>query len=331
MNASLSSPTVLALSGGIGGAKLALGLTQAMPAEKLMIVGNTGDDFEHLGLHVSPDLDTLMYTLSGKADPEKGWGLANETWAFMQALEALGGETWFQLGDGDLATHVERTRRLRAGESLSEITADFCQRLGLASRIVPASDDLVRTIVETPDGDLAFQHYFVRERCQPTVSGFRFQGANTAKPNLLFLEALRSPSLQAVVICPSNPFLSIDPILAVPEVREALRMCPAPVVAVSPLVGGDAVKGPTAKNLRELGHPVAATAVANYYQDFLDGFVLDKQDETEAPEIEKLGLSVEVANTLMTSLDSKTALACVVLRAAQVMRGDGRIKAVIPA
>lgn len=331
MNASLSSPTVLALSGGIGGAKLALGLTQAMPAEKLMIVGNTGDDFEHLGLHVSPDLDTLMYTLSGKADPEKGWGLANETWAFMQALEALGGETWFQLGDGDLATHVERTRRLRAGESLSEITADFCQRLGLASRIVPASDDLVRTIVETPDGDLAFQHYFVRERYQPTVSGFRFQGANMAKPNLLFLEALRSPSLQAVVICPSNPFLSIDPILAVPGVREALRMCPAPVVAVSPLVGGDAVKGPTAKNLRELGHPVAATAVANYYQDFLDGFVLDKQDETKAPEIEKLGLSVEVANTLMTSLDSKTALACVVLRAAQVMRGDGRIKAVIPA
>ncbi|HIL16844.1 MAG TPA: 2-phospho-L-lactate transferase, partial [Deltaproteobacteria bacterium] len=186
MNTSAASPSVLALSGGIGGAKLALGLTQAMPPESLLIVGNTGDDFEHLGLHVSPDLDTLMYTLSGKADPEKGWGLASESWAFMQALEALGGETWFQLGDGDLATHVERTRRLRAGESLTEVTSDFCRCLGIVSRIVPVSDDAVRTIVETPDGDLAFQHYFVRERCQPTVSGFRFQGADAAQPNPLF-------------------------------------------------------------------------------------------------------------------------------------------------
>lgn len=313
MNTSAASPSVLALSGGIGGAKLALGLTQAMPPESLLIVGNTGDDFEHLGLHVSPDLDTLMYTLSGKADPEKGWGLASESWAFMQALEALGGETWFQLGDGDLATHVERTRRLRAGERLTEITSDFCRRLGIAARIVPASDDPVRTIVETPDGDLAFQHYFVRERCQPTVSGFRFQGADVSGPSPEFLDALKAPSLQAVVVCPSNPFLSIDPILAVGGIREALRACPAPVIAVSPIVGGDAVKGPTAKNLRELGHPVSATAVANYYRDFLDGFVVDVQDEAAIPEIEELGLAVEVANTLMTDLESKAALARTVL------------------
>ena len=320
MNTSAASPSVLALSGGIGGAKLALGLTQAMPPEKLLIVGNTGDDFEHLGLHVSPDLDTLMYTLSGKADPEKGWGLASESWAFMQALEALGGETWFQLGDGDLATHVERTRRLRAGESLTEITSDFCRCLGIVSWIVPVSDDAVRTIVETPDGDLAFQHYFVRERCQPTVSGFRFQGADAAQPNPLFGEALRNPSLQAVVVCPSNPFLSIDPILAVRGVREALRTCSAPVIAVSPLVGGDAVKGPTAKNLRELGHPVSATTVANYYRDFLDGFVVDTRDKATVPEIEKLGLSVEVTDTLMTDLASKAALAKTVLAFAQRCR-----------
>ena len=320
MNTSAASPSVLALSGGIGGAKLALGLTQAMPPESLLIVGNTGDDFEHLGLHVSPDLDTLMYTLSGKADPEKGWGLASESWAFMQALEALGGETWFQLGDGDLATHVERTRRLRAGESLTEITSDFCRCLGIVSRIVPVSDDAVRTIVETPDGDLAFQHYFVRERCQPTVSGFRFQGADVAQPNPLFWEVLRNPSLQAVVVCPSNPFLSIDPILAVRGVREALRTCSAPVIAVSPLVGGDAVKGPTAKNLRELGHPVSATTVANYYRDFLDGFVVDTRDKATVPEIEKLGLSVEVTDTLMTDLASKAALAKTVLAFAQRCR-----------
>ena len=320
MNTSAASPSVLALSGGIGGAKLALGLTQAMPPEKLLIVGNTGDDFEHLGLHVSPDLDTLMYTLSGKADPEKGWGLASESWAFMQALEALGGETWFQLGDGDLATHVERTRRLRAGESLTEITSDFCRCLGIVSRIVPVSDDAVRTIVETPDGDLAFQHYFVRERCQPTVSGFRFQGADAAQPNPLFWEVLRNPSLQAVVVCPSNPFLSIDPILAVRGVREALRTCSAPVIAVSPLVGGDAVKGPTAKNLRELGHPVSATTVANYYRDFLDGFVVDTRDKATVPEIEKLGVSVEVTDTLMTDLASKAALAKTVLAFAQRCR-----------
>ena len=317
MNTSGASPNVLALSGGIGGAKLALGLTQAMPPESLLIVGNTGDDFEHLGLHVSPDLDTLMYTLSGKADPEKGWGLASESWAFMQALEALGGETWFQLGDGDLATHVERTQRLRAGEHLTEIISDFCRRLGIASRIVPVSDDPVRTIVETPDGDLAFQHYFVRERCQSTVSGFRFQGADAAQPSPFFLEALKAPSLQAVVICPSNPFLSIDPILAVRGVREALQTCRAPVIAVSPLVGGDAVKGPTAKNLRELGHPVSATAVANYYRDFLKGFVVDTRDKATVPEIEKLGLTVEVADTLMTDLESKAALARIVLNFSQ--------------
>ena len=307
------STKCLALSRGIGGAKFALGLVHAMLPENLMIVGNTGDDFQHLGLHISPDLDTLMYTLSGKADPERSWGLANETWAFMQALETLGGETWFRLGDSDLATHVERTKRLRTGESLTKITLDFCKRLGIPTRIVPVSDEPVYTIVETPDGLLSFQHYFVRERYRPQVSGFRYQGVDTAQPSSLFLDALGALSLQAVVVCPSNPFLSIAPMLAVKGVREVLCSCHAPIIAISPLVGGNAVKGPTARNLQDLGYPVSAASVASYYRDFLDGFILDTQDKALAPEIRRLGISVEVANTLMTDIDSKTNLALTVL------------------
>jgi|TARA_B100001964_G_scaffold191647_1_gene214077 LPPG:FO 2-phospho-L-lactate transferase len=313
MKLSANSPSIIALSGGIGGAKLALGLSRFMPQEQLLIVGNTGDDFEHLGLHISPDLDTLMYTLSGKADTKKGWGLANESWECMQALERLGGETWFKLGDNDLATHLERTRRLRDGESLTEITSDYCRRFGILTRIVPISNDSVRTIVETEDGDMEFQVYFVREQCKAVVKGFHFEGADQAKPNPVFLDALRHPSLKAVVICPSNPFLSIDPILAVRGVREALRRCPVPVIGVSPIVGGDAVKGPTARILRELGHSVSAVAVANYYRDFLDGFVLDIQDENTVEEILQLGIAVEVTNTLMTDLSTKTELAKIVM------------------
>ena len=313
MNNTSESPTILALSGGVGGAKLALGLTHAMSPEYLMILGNTGDDFEHMGLHISPDLDTLMYTLSGKADSEKGWGLLNESWSFMQALETLGGETWFKLGDRDLATHLERTRRIRTGECLSEITLNFCKRFGIKARVVPVSNDPVRTIVETPNGELAFQDYFVRERCKPNVSGLRFQGADKAEPNLEFLDALQNPSLCAVVVCPSNPLLSIAPILAVAGIREALRTCSAPVIAVSPIIGGNAVKGPTAKIFRELGYPVSASTVANYYSDFLDGFIVDLKDKTTISEIEKLGLTIEVANTLMDNLSTKIELAQTVL------------------
>ena len=306
-------PTVLVLSGGIGGAKLALGLVNVLAPEKLMIVGNIGDDFVHFGQHISPDLDTLMYTLSGTTDTEIGCGLANESWNFMQALKKLSGtsgacdETWFQLGDQDLATHLERTRRLAKGETLSEITTDFCRKFGIEARIIPASND------ETPEGDLAFQNYFVQKRCEPIVSGLRFQGAENALPTPEFMEMFRNQLLQAVVICPSNPILSIDPILAICGVREALRECSAPVIAVSPIVGGDAVKGPTAKIMRELGHPVSATAVANYYCDFLDGFIVDFQDEAEIPGIQKMDVSVEATETLMTDLETKTVLANTVM------------------
>jgi len=313
---------VLALSGGVGGAKLALGLSRVMDPAGLTIVANTGDDFVHLGLPVSPDIDTLVYTLSGLVNTEFGWGRAGETWTFMAALEALGGETWFQLGDGDLAMHVERGRRLAAGEGLGAITADISSRLGIGAAILPMSDDLVRTIVETPDGPLDFQHYFVRERCAPTVTGFRFDGVKAARPQPLFLATLEDQDLAAVIICPSNPFVSIDPILALPGVRAAMASCPAPVIAVSPIVGGRAIKGPTAKMMGELGIPATAAAVAAHYGDVIDGFVTDHADVAMADELRATGLRVHVTGTVMNNLADRETLACEVLGLAAKI-GDG--------
>ena len=302
--------SVVALSGGIGGAKLALGLYRELPPERLMVVCNTGDDFEHLGLSISPDLDTVLYTLAGIANPATGWGRANETWTFMQALAQLGGETWFRLGDADLATHVERARRLAGGESLSTISDDFCRRLAVRARVVPMCDEPVRTMVQTEDGVLPFQRYFVERRCAPTVSGFEFRGAGEARLPPALCAALESESLEAVVICPSNPFISIDPILAVPGMRAAIAACRAPVVAVSPIIGGNAVKGPTAKMMRELGVPTSARAVAEHYHGLLDGFVLDHADADQARAIDVPCLSTQ---TLMRSEDDKRRLAAEVL------------------
>ena len=310
---SRSEGFVLALSGGIGGAKLALGLYRILPPGALTVVANTGDDFEHLGLSISPDVDTLLYTLAGVDNPELGWGRRDETWTFMQALGSLGGETWFSLGDGDLATHVERTRRLVAGESLSQITEDFRRRLGISARLLPMSDDRVRTRLLTAKGWLDFQDYFVRQRCTPVVREIAFAGADEARPQPEFLAALSDQNLWAVVICPSNPFISVDPILGLPGVREALRACGAPVVAVSPIIGGKAVKGPTAKMMAELGLPVDAAAVARHYGDILDLYVAD---QTDADELCDLGLPVALTRTLMLSLEDREALARAVLEAA---------------
>jgi LPPG:FO 2-phospho-L-lactate transferase len=319
---------VLALSGGIGGAKLALGLYRILPPGALTVVANTGDDFAHLGLAISPDTDTLLYTLAGLDDPERGWGRRDETWTFMKALESFGGETWFNLGDGDLATHVERTRRLAAGEALSEITDDFRRRLGIEARLLPMTDDPVRTRLRTPtlpspasgggvgrgpERWLDFQDYFVRRRCTPVVREIAFAGADRARPQPEFMRALADESLKAVVICPSNPFISIDPILALPGVREALRGCAAPVVAVSPIIGGRAVKGPTAKMMAELGLPVDAAAVARHYGDILDLYIAD---ESDAGDVLDLGIPVVFARTLMVSLEDREALAQTVLEAA---------------
>lgn len=312
----------LALSGGIGGAKLALGLSRVLAPEELLVVANTGDDFEHLGLLICPDIDTVTYTLAGVSNTETGWGRADEGWRFMESLAEFGGETWFNLGDRDLALHVERTRRIGAGESLSAITADIARRLGVAARIAPMSDQPVRTVVETPDGPLAFQHYFVRERCAPRVTGFRFDGAADARPSSALSAALAAPP-DAIVVCPSNPFISIDPMLAVPGVREALSDCPAPVVAVSPIVGGRAIKGPTAKMMAELGIPGDAVSVARHYRGMIDGFVLDEADAESADAVRALGIAAHVTGTVMTSLDDRVRLAREALEFARAIAGMG--------
>jgi LPPG:FO 2-phospho-L-lactate transferase len=306
VSAAANRSLVVALCGGIGGAKLALGLSRVVAGADLMVVANTGDDFEHLGLAISPDLDTIMYTLADLDDPQRGWGRRNETWIFMAALKALGGETWFALGDGDLATHVERTRRRRAGEALSAITADFCRRLGIAARVVPMTDDIVRTRLRTDEGWLDFQDYFVRRRCAPRVLEVVYDGAAAARAHADVLTVLGDPRLRAVLICPSNPFLSIEPILAVPHLREAIARAAAPVVAVSPIIGGRAVKGPTAKMMAELGLEVNAVTVARRYQDLLDAYVLDRVDAAQAA---KLGLPVTVVHTLMRTLADRENLA----------------------
>jgi LPPG:FO 2-phospho-L-lactate transferase len=317
---------VLALSGGVGGAKLALGLSRVLPPGNLTVVANTGDDFEHLGLHIAPDLDTLTYVLAGLDNPQTGWGRRDETWSFMAAIAELGGETWFRLGDRDLAMHVERTRRLKAGETLSGITADLTRRLGIAARILPMTDDPVRTRVETRAGVLDFQRYFVGLQCAPQVTGFAFDGAERAVPHPDVMAALRDPGLRAVIICPSNPFISIDPILALPGLRAALAATAAPVIAVSPIIAGRAVKGPTAKMMAELGLAVDPMTVAAHYRGLIDGYMMDDADSHMAA---MLDLPVETTRTLMQTLDDREALARAVLdfadriaaRAAQRMSG----------
>ena len=301
---------VVALCGGVGGAKLALGLYRVLPPEDLLLCVNTGDDFEHLGLHVSPDIDTVLYTLAELNNPETGWGRRDETWTLMRALEALGGEAWFRLGDGDLATHIERTRRLRGGESLTAITGDFASRLGVRAHLLPMSDDPVRTLVETPEGVMPFQRYFVARRCEPPVLRLRFDGAERAQPSPDVIAALRSPDLAAVVICPSNPYLSVDPILALPALRKALADCASPVVAVSPLIGGQAVKGPTAKIMVELSVPQTQASIARHYDGLIDGLVIDRTDRDDA---DALPVPAWITRTLMNSLNDREALAREVL------------------
>jgi LPPG:FO 2-phospho-L-lactate transferase len=297
---------VLAISGGIGGAKLALGLQAVLPAGELAVAINTGDDFEHLGLAISPDVDTALYTLAGLSNLELGWGRAEESWNCMGELERLGGESWFRLGDKDLAVHIERTRRLASGETLSDITADFAGRFGLATRVLPMSDDPVRTLVETDGQVLSFQEYFVRLRCTPPVRAIRFEGAMRARASTAALELLGAGALDAVIICPSNPYLSVDPFFAMREWRTALEACATPVVAVSPLIAGQAVKGPTAKIMRELALEVSPVTVARHYAGLIDGFVLDRADAALAGEID---VPVHLAQTMMQSLADKEHLA----------------------
>lgn len=316
----MSGTQVIALSGGVGGAKLCLGLARCLEGDRLACIVNTADDFVHVGLRISPDLDTLLYTLAGCANPELGWGRQDETWTFMGVLEQLGGPTWFRLGDGDLAVHIERTRRLVSGESLTEVTSRLASRFGVESRLLPMTDDTVATRVHTDQGPLDFQDYFVRHRAAPVVRHLEYPGAQTARPTQAIEAALASRHLQAIVICPSNPFLSIDPILAVRGMRELLRSRGVPVVAVSPLIAGRAVKGPTAKLMNELGIETTPLAIATHYAGLIDGLVVDESDRRLA---ERCGLPTLVTSTLMSRLEDKVRLATKTLEFAAEIRDRG--------
>ncbi|MFT3930132.1 MAG: 2-phospho-L-lactate transferase [Spongiibacteraceae bacterium] len=326
----MSSPKkkYLALSGGVGGAKLAVGLAHLLAPEQLTIVCNTGDDFDHYGLRICPDLDSVMYALAGRNDNERGWGLADESWRTLDQLGAIGGDTWFRLGDLDIATHLLRSDELRRGNSLSSATKKLCAGFGIQHTLIPMSDDAVATIVETSndDGtsgvDLNFQHYFVREQCKPTVRGFYFEGIDRAKPHPQLSQPLLNDDIDAVIICPSNPFVSIDPILQLSGVREALKNTSVPVIAVSPIVGGNAIKGPAAKMLRELNYPSSAFAVANYYRDILDGFVIDHADADHVDAISELGIAVHATASIMKTLDDRIQLAQAVLQFASALSDD---------
>jgi len=300
----------LAVSGGVGGAKLALGLARVLDPKQLSIVTNTADDFDHMGLRICPDLDTVMYTLAELSNKEQGWGLQGETWNFLDALRNLGGETWFQLGDRDLATHITRTAMLNQGSTLSEVTAHLCAELGVKHHLFPMTDAKVATqVLLKAGGKLSFQHYFVRDRCQPEVTGFRFDDIDAATPSPALQEVLRDPQLAAVIICPSNPFVSVDPVISIPGLRKLLRDSPAPVIAISPIVGGQALKGPTAKMMQELDMPQSAVSVAQHYGDLLDGFVLDHEDAELRPMVEDMGIATIVTSSVMITLEDRIQLA----------------------
>ena len=298
---------VLALAGGVGGAKLALGLARILPPDKLAIVVNTGDDESFYGLHVSPDLDTVMYTLAGLANQETGWGLVGDTFNALDMLAGYGVDTWFNLGDRDLATHIRRTYLLQQGATLSEVTAELCSRVGVEHCIAPMSDQPVRTILTTPSGELAMQDYFVRQRSEPRVTGVKYAGSDSAAPSPALRSAMEEAKL--LVLCPSNPYLSVGPILAVPGVREGLESFSGLRVAVSPIVGGSALRGPAAKMMGELGDDVSCAAVAHQYRGITDAFLIDGQDSGLAPNIEKMGIKAVPAKIIMETEADKVALA----------------------
>jgi len=301
------SKPIVALAGGVGAARFLDGLVRVIDPARLWIVGNTADDTEMHGLHISPDLDTVAYTLAGLANPQHGWGLADDTFHCLEALRKLGADAWFQLGDRDFATHLYRTERLREGATLTQVTAELIAAWGLPCKLVPMTDQRVRTLVKTRGGVLDFQTYFVRRRAHDTVLGVTFDGARRARPAHGLLQAIRQAA--GIIICPSNPIISIGPILAVPGIREALRKSAAPVAAISPIVGGRALKGPAARMMKSLGMHVSALGVAELYRDFVDVFILDQVDAGQAAKVKALGMRVVVTDTIMTSMAKKKALA----------------------
>lgn len=312
----MKPPGVVALAGGVGAARFLDGLARILPPERLFIISNTGDDAEIHGLHISPDIDTVTYTLAGLADPQRGWGIRGDRFHCLEALGRLGAETWFQLGDRDLATHLYRTERLRLGHTLAEVSAEIRLALGVKSQVVPMSNDSVRTRVCTPSGELEFQTYFVKRRARDSVSGVRFDGAERAQPAPGILDGIAQA--EAVILCPSNPFISIGPILAVPGIREALRKRRGRTAAISPIVAGRALKGPAARMMRGLRLTPSAAEVARLYADFAGVFVLDQIDSKESPGVEALGIRPVVTNTVMSGLRERKALAREVVRALEM-------------
>ena len=297
---------ILALAGGVGGAKLVLGLARVLPPDRLVACVNTGDDEYFHGLHVSPDLDTVMYTLAGLSNPQSGWGIDGDSFSALGMLAQYGADTWFNLGDRDLATHIRRTELLGQGADLSEVTAELCRGLGVTHQVIPMSNDPVRTVLSTDGGELPMQRYFVQCRAEPRVSGINYEGAATARPSPGLEAALDEVAL--VVLCPSNPFLSLGPILAIPGVRKRLESVQALKIAVSPIVGGAAVLGPAAKIMAELGHEVSAAGVARQYQGICDVLMIDHQDAHLGPDISALGIKPVVASTIMDTEADKVAL-----------------------
>ena len=301
---------VVTIAGGVGGAKMADGLAQLLGPEQLTIIVNTGDDFDHLGLRICPDLDTVSYTLAGIANPDMGWGRADETWNALETISALGGPNWFRLGDKDLGLHLERIRRLEDGETLSDITCDFNHAMGIRHSIMPMTDQRVSTRVSTKDGVLDFQDYFVRQKCKPAVTGFEFLNIETAEPAPGVLESIRKADM--VVICPSNPWVSIGPVLAVRGIYEEILSRPVRI-AVSPIIRGKALKGPAAKMYSEMGIEPSAAAVASQYKSLINGFVFDQTDLSERETIEKMGLRTLVTDTVMNSEEKRRELAQTIL------------------
>lgn len=302
----MSGGKYVLLCGGVGGSRLAAGFAAVLPPERLTIIVNTGDDFDHFSLRICPDLDTVTYMLAGLVDEERGWGRRGETWRAMEAMGALGGETWFNLGDQDLALHLRRTELLRSGRSLSDVTSDITRRLGVAHPVAPMTDDAVRTIVCTEAGDLAFQDYFVRRRAEPVAREILYIGAGEARASRGAIGALKDPDLRAVVIAPSNPVLSVAPILAIAGIGEAVRARRVPVIAVSPLIGGKAVRGPAAKLMNELGYPPGADGLDEYYRGLVDGLVVDFRDGPSSAGGEVRRFQTD---TLMTGPEARMRLA----------------------
>ena len=311
--------TVVALTGQVGGAKLVDGLYR-LRGKDLAAIVNTGDDYEHLGLLFSPDIDTVLYTLSGIASEKAPWEPAGESHGLYATLKQLGGPEELTLGDKSLAAPLLRSAWLAQDKRLTAITLDFCKHLGITARVLPMCDDPVRTHVLTDDGAVAFQEYFTTLACEPAVRGFQYAGADAAMISPEISDALDSPDLEAVIICPSNPYHTIRPILEVPGMRELLRKRGAPVIAVTPIVGGRALKGSAGKMMRELRHEASARRVAMEYLRLIDGFVIDAEDEARAEDVRACGMEVLVAQTIMRTVEDRTALARAVLAFAQAVR-----------